>query len=108
MSRAEHEALVEAVARKLYDMELADEGKPPIRDSDWETIKRMRFGPMPKARAIIALIAQKLETVTEEMARPVSEAIMNAWQEGSSDRICAADTYLMMLRASPLFPGKDP
>lgn len=95
MSRAEHEALVEAAGKAILAEVPFGYGMTKPEAEKY-------------ARAVLALIAQKLETVTEEMARPVSEAIMNAWQEGSSDRICAADTYLMMLRASPLFPGKDP
>lgn len=112
MSRAEHEALVEAAARFLCpidpdsDMEIVTLGiwyRPGI--PHWRSHTE-------QARAAIALIAQKLETVTEEMATAWTSAGTEAYDfktasKAEVEMAHAKGDWLAMLAASPLSPALD-
>jgi signal recognition particle subunit SEC65 len=61
IERLRGEEMVEVVARASYNYELAEEGKRPIRDSDWEAIKVMRKGYVLRAaRSVLSAIAEEI------------------------------------------------
>ena len=123
MTRPEHEALVEKVARHLWALE-HDEGEPD--NYKWEThpetgreaslvyAEHSREEYREQARAAIFLIREALRTPSEEMVEAwdgaswtqgIATSVLNAMTDREANKRAATSDLNAMLDASALSPG---